>query len=142
MTDRLTSDHPVVDSHRVELDAVGSTGRPQLVLPPGLSCDPGDIVRLSLAGTRTHAEVVSTLRGEAAVRRACRTRRLARTGEGANLLDGWLDDGGHGPGSTLLLDVLTEGYAYGLREPGERVLYEPVEPPDSSLADIAESLDE
>lgn len=142
MTDRLPSDHPVVDSHRIELDAVGSTGRPQLVLPPGLSCDPGDIVRLSLAGTRTHAEVVSTLRGETAVRRACRTRRLARTGEGTDLLGGWLDDGGHGPGSTLLLDVLTEGYAYGLREPGERVLYEPVEPPDSSLADIAESLGE
>jgi len=142
VTDRLPSDNPVVDSHRVELDAVGSTGRAQLVLPPGLSCGPGDIVRLSLEGTQTHAEVVSTLRGEGAVRRACRNRRLARTGEGTDLLGGWLDDGGHGPGSTLLLDVLTEGYAYGLREPGERVLYEPVEPPDSSLADIAESLDE
>jgi hypothetical protein len=38
--------------------------------------------------------------------------------------------------------VLTEGYAYGLREPGKRVVYEPVERPDSSLADIAESLEE
>lgn len=141
MTDRVPSEHPVVDSHRVELDAVGSTGRAQLVLPPGLSCTPGDIVRLSLEGTQTHAEVVSTLRGESAVRRACRNRRLARTGEGTDLLGGWFEDGGHGPDSTLLLDVLTEGYAYGLREPGERVLYEPVDPPDSSLADIAESLD-
>ena len=141
MTDRLPSDHPAVDSHRVELDAVGSTGRPQVVLPPVLSCAPGDIVRLSLEGTRTHTEVVSTLRGADAVRRACRNRRLTRTGEGTDLLGEWLDNGGYEPGSTLLLDVLTEGYAYGLREPGARVFYEPTDPPDSSLTDIAESLD-
>jgi hypothetical protein len=142
MTDRLPSDHPVVDSHRVELDAVGSTGRPQLVFPPELSCGPDEFVRLSIEGTQTHAKVVSTLRGDPAVRGAYANRRLARTREGANLLGDWLDEGGHGPGTTLVLDVLTEGYAYGLREPGERVVYEPVERPDSSLADIADSLEE
>lgn len=142
MTDALPSDHPVVDSHRVELDAVGSTGRPQLVLPAKLSCDPGDSVRLSIEGTQTHAEVVSTLRGDPGIRGAYANRRLARTGDGENLLADWLDESGHGPGSTLVLDVLTEGYAYGLREPGKRVVYEPVERPDSSLADIAESLEE
>jgi hypothetical protein len=142
MPDRLPSDHAVVDSHRVELDAVGSTARPQLVFPPELSCAPGDFVRLSIGGTQTHAEVVSTLRGDIAIRSGHANRRLARTGDGDNLLADWLDGGGHGPGSTLVLDVLTEGYAYGLREPGERVVYEPVERPDSSLADIAESLEE
>jgi hypothetical protein len=142
MTDRLPSDHPVVDSHRVELDPVGSTGRPQLVLPAKLSCDPGDSVRLSVGGIQTHAEVISTLRGDSAIRGAYANRRLARRENGRNLLADWFDEGGHGPGSTLVLDVLTEGYAYGLREPGERVVYEPVEQPDASLADIAESLDE
>jgi hypothetical protein len=141
VTDRLPSDHPVVDSHRVELDAVGSTDRPQLLLS-GLSCVPGDLVRLSIEGTLTHAEVVSTLRGDSAIRGAYASRRLVRSGEGTNLLADWLGEHGHGPGSTLVLDVLTEGYAYGLREPGGRVVYEPPEQPDSSLADIADSLDE
>ena len=143
MTDRLPSDHPVVDSHRLRLEAVGSTSRPQVPLPAAVSVDAGTFVRLSLGGeTETHAEVVSTLRGGRAVRAARANRRLARTGEGANLLGEWLDAGDHGPGDTLVLDVLTEGYAYGLREPGDRIVYAPVEPPDSSLADIAESLGE
>ena len=142
MTDRIPSDHPVVDSCRVELSAVGSTNRPQLVLPAALSCGAGDLVWLSLAGTGTHAEVVSTLSGENAVRAAYANRKLARNGTGEDLLGAWLDESGLGPGTTLVLDVLTEGHAYGLREPGERVVYNPVDRPDSSLADIAESLGE
>lgn len=142
MTDAVPSDHSVVDSHRVELDSLGSTGRPQLLLPPELSCTAGEFVRLVVGGTATHAEVVSTLRDDTAIRGAYATRRRARTGDGDNLLGDWLDEHSHGPGSTLVLDVITDGYAYGLREPGERVIYEPLEPPDSSLADIAESLDE
>ncbi len=142
MTDRVPSDHPVVDSHRVELSAVGSTNRPQLVLPAVLSCDAGDLVWLSLAGTGTHAEVVPTLSGETAVRAAYANRKLTRDRTGEDLLGSWLDERGFGPGTTLVLDVLTEGYAYGLREPGARVVYDPVDRPDSSLADIAESLGE
>lgn len=142
MTDAIPSDHSVVDSHRVNLAAVGSTKRPQLVLPPELSCSAGSFVRLSIDGTRTHAEIVSTLRGDSAIRSAYANRRLARSGEGADLLGEWLEEHDYGPGGTLVLDVLTEGYAYGLREPGERVVYEPVERPNSSLADIAESLGE
>ena len=143
MTDRVPSDHPVVDSHRGQLEAVGSTGRAQLVLPSGVEPGVGEFVRLSLGGEReTHAEICSTLRGRRAIRAAYANRRLARTADGTDLLGAWLDAGGHGPGDTLVLDVLTEGYAYGLREPGDRVVYTPVEPPDSSLADIAESLGE
>lgn len=142
MTDPVSSDHPVVDSHRTELDSVGSTGRPQLVLPPELSCAVGEFVRLSIARRWTDAEVVPTLSGDTAIRAAYANRRLARTGDGTDLLGNWLDENGHGPGDTLALDVITAGYAYGLREPGERVIYEPIEKPDSSLADIAESLDE
>jgi len=142
VTDPLPSDHPVVDSHRIELDAVGSTGRPQLVLPSALSCAIGDTVWLSLAGTGAYAEVAGTLHGDAAIRAAYANRQLARTAEGGDLLGDWFEEHGFGPGTTLLLDVLTEGYGYGLREPGTRVVYEPVERPDPSLADIAESLGE
>lgn len=141
MSDSVPSDHPSVDSHRIELAAVGSTGRPQLLCPSPLDCASGDFVRLTIDGTTTHAAVVSTLAGDTAVREAYANRSLARTGEGRDILGEWLAATDNGPGDTLVLDVLTEGYAYGLREPGQRVVYEPVEEPDSSLVDIAESLD-
>ena len=141
MTDAIPSDHPAVDSLRVELSAVGSTGRAQLALPAELECAEGEFVRLVVDGRKTHAEVVSTLDGERAIRAGYANKRLARTEAGTDLLGEWLDDAGFGPGSTLVLDVLTEGYAYGLRVPGERVVYEPIEKPDSSLSDIADSLD-
>lgn len=142
MTDAIPSDHPAVDSHRVEIAAVGSTGRPQLVLPAELTCEEGAFVRLVVDGQQTHAEVDSTLGGERTIRAGYANKQLARTGSGTDLLREWLDDAGFGPGDTLVLDVLTEGYAYGLRVPGERVVYDPVEKPDSSLSDIADSLGE
>jgi hypothetical protein len=141
MSDPVPSDHPAVDSHRVELDSVGSTNRSQIPLPAALSPDAGEFVRLVVGGTATHAEVGTTLRGDAAVRSAYHNRQRARTGDGVDLLSEWLDEHDHGPGSTLVLDVLTAGYAYGLREPGQRVVYDPVEQPRSSLQEIAENLD-
>ena len=142
MSDRLPSDHPAVDSHRVKLGTVGATSQPELLLPPVLECEAGDFVRLVLDGTATHAEVVATMDGERALRGAHENRRLARSERGPGLLADWLEDHGHDAGTTLVLDVLTEGYAYGLRVPGERVVYDPVEQPRSSLRDIAEGLDE
>jgi hypothetical protein len=142
VTDAIPSDHPAVDSYRVELAAVGSTNRAQLSLPAELDCAEGDFVRLVVADQQTHAKVVSTLAGERAIRAAYANKRLARTDGGTDRLREWLDSAGFGPGSTLVLDVLTPGYAYGLRVPGERVVYDPVEKPDSSLSDIAESLTE
>lgn len=142
MTDALPSDHPSMVSYRVTLEAVGSTNRPQLPLPDELDCEPGDVIRLTVDGTRSHAEVTETLRGKSAITGAYANRRMARTGEGTDICGEWLREQGYGPGETVVLDVLTEGYAYGLREPGARVVYHPVKKPNSSLADIAQSLDE
>jgi hypothetical protein len=142
VTDAIPSDHPAVDSYRVELSAVGSTTRAQLPLPPELDCEEGDFVRLVVADQQTHTRVVSSLAGERAIQAAYANKQLARTDGGTDLLGKWLDSAGFGPGSTLVIDVLTPEYAYGLRVPGERVVYDPVEKPDSSLSDIAESLTE
>lgn len=142
MADRVPSDHPTVDSQRVALESVGSTSRPQLLLPDDLTCAIGDFVRLSVDGTWAHAEVVSTLSDGPALRGAYPNRRLARTREGTDLLGEWFDKCGLSPGGTLVLDVVTAGYAYGLREPGTTTVYDPVDRPSSSLADIAASLDE
>ncbi len=140
MADAIPSDHPAVDSYCVDLTTVGSTRRPQVLLPDELTCEPDDFVRLALADRLTHAQVASTLSGDPTIQGAYANKRLARTAEGENLLAAWLDDVGLEPDRTLVLDVLTDGYAYGLRSPGERVVYDPVEKPDSSLSDIADSL--
>ncbi|MXR52624.1 hypothetical protein GRX03_13540 [Halovenus sp. WSH3] len=140
MTDAIPSDHPAVDSYRVELSTVGSTSRPQIVLPGDLECDVDDFVRVVVGGARAHAQVDSTLAGRPVLRGAYANKRLARTTDGENVLAEWLDDEGFQPGTTLVVDVLTDGYAYGIREPGTRVVYEPIEKPDSSLSEIADSL--
>jgi hypothetical protein len=141
MADAIPSDHSAVDSFRVDLTTVGSTSRPQVLLPEELDCERDEFVRLVLGDRQTHTQVVSTLDGDRAIQGAYANKRLARTADGENLLATWLDDVGVEPRATLVLDVLTEGYAYGLRLPGERVVYEPLEKPNSSLSDIAESLE-
>lgn len=139
--DRLVSDHDTVTSHRVSLERVGRTDQPQLPLPDGLGAEIGDEISLSLAGRRAHARVERTLAGEPALRGAFPTRRLARVeAPKAELLAEWLSETGLSPGDAVVLDVLVEGYAYGLRPPGERVVYSPPEPPDSGLSEIADEL--
>ena len=144
--DRLVSDHETVTSHRASLERIGRTDRPQLPLPAALTVAPEELISLSLAGRKTHAHINRTLDGRPALRGVFETRRLARsttTPESdpeENLLLEWLETVGYAPGDTLVVDVLIEGYAYGLRTPGERVVYAPPEPPDPGLADVADDL--
>jgi hypothetical protein len=142
VTDSIPSDHAAVDSYRVTVESVGRTSRPQIELPDDVDAAVGDIVELTVFGDRLYAEVVSNLSGERAIQGAFANRRQARQGDGENLLRSALDERGFGPGTTLVFDVVTEGHAYGLREPGNRVVYEAADPPNSSLADIARSLEE
>jgi len=143
VSDRVPSDHGTVDSHRVRLATVGRTGRPRIPIPDGLDCAVGDVIRLSLEGDRGHAEVTSDLSGEPEIRGVYANARLARSdGEGENALAAWVEEYGLLADDPFLIDVLTPGYAYGLRRPGERVVYRAVDPPDAGLADIARGLDE
>jgi len=104
-------------------------------------CETGDVVVLSLEGETVYAEVTAGLDGDSTVQSGARTRQAAGTRDGDNELRSWLDSHGIEKGDALVLDVLRTGYAYGLRRPGERVVYSPPDPPDSSLADIAKNLD-
>ena len=137
----LPSDHDAVESHRVHLTQVGRTSRLALPLPETLSCVSGDVVRLSFEGTVAYAAVDTNLHDEAVVRGAFPTKRLARaSGEGEDRFAAWVDSADIEAGDPAVLDVVTAGYAYGIRRPGERVVYSPVDAPDGSLADIADSL--
>lgn len=142
MTDRIPSDHESITSHRTHREQVGRTGRPRIPLPAALDVAVGDVIRLSLAGEEYHAQVTQSLDGGRDVRGAFFDARTARTdGEGENYLVEWAADAGLTPGDPLALDVVTPGYKFGLRRPGERVVYEATDAPSSSLSDIAQNLD-
>lgn len=147
MTERIPSDHETVESHRVRLATVGRTGRPEVELPEAVELDveEGDVIRLFVGGEEGHARVEETLTGASVLRGAFQNARLARadTREGAeDLLATWRDDHGLEAGAALLLDEVTPGFAYGIREPGERVLYPDREPPSDDLSAIAENLED
>jgi hypothetical protein len=142
VTERLPSDHDSIESHRVHLERVGRTSRTRVPLPADLSLAADDVVWLSIGGESAHARVEGSLAGEPAFAGAYENARLARTGEGTDHLRQWTERHDLTPGEPVWLDVLRSGYAYGLRRPGERVIYAPPDPPDDSLASIAADLEE
>ena len=141
MTDRVPSDHDAVDTHRVALEAVGRTGRPRVVLPDALTLSDGDVVTLALDGDDYEAQVETSIEGETVITHAADNRRLARERDGENRLAEWVTDATVSLGGSAHLDVVTADHQYGLRTPGTRVVYTATEAPDSSLSDIANSLD-
>ena len=142
MSERIPSDHASVTSLRASIARSGGTRRPCLRLPDDVAVDEGDVVRLLLDGVPTHARVVSDSTG-LLVRGAYDNERLAREPrEGENRLVAWCADHDRDPGDAVELDELDPGFCYGLRDPGERVVYDVPARPDQSLRDIASSLRE
>lgn len=127
---------------RATVSQVGRTGRPQVELPESLTLDDGDTVRIVLDGETYHSRVETTLDGSRVIRRVADNARLVREGEGENRLVTWIDDTDVPFGGSVLLDVVTDGYIYGLRTPGTRVVYTAIDAPSSSLSDIARSIEE
>jgi hypothetical protein len=142
VSDRVPSDHEAIPSHRTHREQVGRTGRPRIPLPDALDVSVGDVIRLSLEGEEYHAQVTQSRDGGREVCGAFFDAQVARTdGEGQNYLTEWADDVGLAVGDPVVLDVITPGYKFGLRRPGERVVYEATDAPSSSLSDIARNLD-
>lgn len=142
MADRIAADHDAVATHRTTVGRIGRTSRPRIPVPAAIEAAVGDVVRVSLGGEPSHARIRESLDGDRDLRGAFANARLARTdGEGEDALRPWLDDAGVAVGDPLLVDVVTPGYKYGLRRPGERVVYAATDPPSSSLTDIARDID-
>ncbi len=141
MADRLPSDHDAVETHRATVTQVGRTGRPQVELLDDVPLDEDEVVRVALDGEAYHGRVETTLDGQRVIRRVVDNARLAREGDGENRLVEWFGDLAVEFGGSVHLDVVTEGYKYGLRTPGDRVVYSATDAPDSSLADIARDLE-
>jgi len=142
MPERLPSDHDAVTTHRARLVRSGGTRRPALrPLEPVAALGSGDLVRLVLDGTTHHARATADGEG-VSFRGAYDNRRLARaSGEGENRLVEWASAVGREPGDAVDFDEVVPGELYGVREPGERVVYEAARGPAESLSSIAERLD-
>lgn len=140
--DRLTSD--AVESGRATVTRSGGPRSRLLRLPDAVDAAPGDIVRVSVddGGETTDgfARVDADANG-CYLAGVYANRRLARTdGEGEDLLAPLL--AARDPGSSLVVDTLDPGGHYGVRRPGERVVYAVPERRDDSLASIAEQFDD
>lgn len=143
MVERVSSEDPSIRTFRARIERAGGTSRPRVQLPAAASEHvPGEVVRIDLGGTQYHADVRSGSDGPM-INGIYDTARLARSpGAGENRLPGWLDDAGVAVGRSVLFDVVVPDYLYGIRAPGSTTVYEATQPPSSSLASIAESLDE
>jgi len=144
MSNRLPSDSEAVDTARAELVRLGSARRQGIRLPEAASDElaAGDAIRLVVDGTEYHAIIAEDTRG-LLIRGAYDNARLARsTGEGENRLAEWLRELGRESGNSIEFDTVVDGEQYGLRAPGERAIYTVTQGPRSSLASIAEDLDE
>ncbi|MDQ2055706.1 MULTISPECIES: hypothetical protein [Halobellus] len=142
MSERVPSDHPSVTSLHATLARSGGTRRPCLRLPDGVAAEEGDVVRLLLDGITTYARVVSDSTG-LLVRGSYDNERLVREPrEGENRLVEWCDEHDRDPDDAVELDELDPGFCYGLREPGDRLVYDVPARPNESLQDIASSLRE
>lgn len=141
MANRIPSDHDSVRTLAARVARSGGTRRPCVRLPDDVDAADGDLVRVVLDREEYHAQVTTDATGPL-LRGAYDNRRLARTpGEGENRLVAWLDEHGNEPDDALDFDVVQPGELFGLRQPGERTVYEATSEPKSSLADIAENLD-
>ena len=144
MADRIRSDHPSVESVRAELVRAGRTDRPRVAIPADATdrLPEGEVVRLVVDGTERFTRVAPRMGDERLeLRGAHETPDDARDpGSGSDHLADWRDAHGVRFGGTVLVDVVEEGYKYGLRAPGEQATYDTGRP-DSSLADIARDLD-
>ena len=139
MTDFVS--HESVESVAGVVERVGGTRRRQIVAT-GLEPPTDDVVRLDVDGSTYRAPVSSSTEGHLAFRGAYDSPNQARTRSGTNYLTEFLEDHGLEPGRTVHVDVVDEGFRYGVRAPGQDATYRTTGGPKSSLADIARSLDE
>ena len=139
MTERIRSDG--VETIRATVERSGGTRRPEISLPAGRADDfPESPIRVTIEGTQYHAPLVSGADG-VALRGAYANARRARERDGTDHLAAWIDDREIGFGRSVLLDIVVPGEQYGLRAPGEDVVYSVRQGPSTGLQDIARNLE-
>jgi len=143
MVDRVASDHPSMRTVDGNLVSHGPGNRPAVELSDPDVLPTGEVVRLVVDGTERFAEPRSLAGETVRISGAFDAPDHARNpADRPNRLLEWLDRAELAIGRTVHVDVVDEGLKYGLRAPGERVVYDAPETPDDSLASIAAQLEE
>lgn len=140
---RIASDHPTVETLDGRLDRQAGTGRRRAAFDADPAIPTGEVVRLSLDGDWVWTRFERS-REEILLQRAYdmpdAIRNPASRSDRTNRFAEWVEGAGLEEGRTVHVDVIEPAYAFGLRGPGEREVYEDVESPSDSLADIARDL--
>ncbi|WP_254824036.1 DUF7112 family protein [Haloglomus halophilum] len=142
--ERIANDNDAVRTVRATLERVGRTDRPRIDLPDGErdAFPVGEVVRVALDGRTRHARVHRGLDDGLELRALYDNPRQARTGDGEDRLPAWVADRDLAFGRSVLVDVVDEGFFYGVRAPSESAVYEVPDRPDDGLAAIARDLEE
>lgn len=136
-------DHPSVHTVRATLERHGSGLR--VAIPEGeRERFPADeVVRVVVDGRERHARIESHLTEDRLFLPGIYdSPARARSGDSSDGLDSWADDRGRSAGDSVLLDVVDEGFRYGLRAPSESATYEDRSSPDDDLASIARQVED
>jgi hypothetical protein len=142
--ERIAHDNASVRTVRATLARVGRTDRPRVDLPDDdTDAFPvGEVVRVALDGTTRHARVHRGMDDGLEFRAVYDNARQARMDDGTDRLPDWVDARDLAFGRSVLVDVVDEGFFYGLRAPSEAAVYEVPDQPDDGLAAIARDLEE
>lgn len=138
--DRISSENPAVETLRARVERHGAR-RKRLDLPTS-SLPEGEILRFVIDANTYYAVVHGGFGDDPHISGAYETPDMARQESGANRLNEWLANTERPVGGSVLVDVIEPDFAYGLREPGKETVYEAVEKPKESLANIARDLEE
>lgn len=144
MADRLTSDHPSIETVRATLAETPTGVRIDLPESEADRLPVGEVVRVVCEESELFARPDRALGGdEVRIPGLYDAPDYAREpGTGEDRLGEWVEEGDARPGGSVLVDIVEPDFLYGLRAPGETAYYEAREPPADSLASIAEDLED
>ncbi|AXR76916.1 DUF7112 family protein [Natrarchaeobaculum sulfurireducens] len=144
MADRVSSDHPSVQTIRATCTETTTGVRLELPADERDAVPVDDVVRVVLDDDERFAMVERALTGDDRwIRGVYETPSNARDPSGAvDLLASWVDDHDVRAGGSVLIDVVEPEFLYGLRKPGATAYYDAHEPPSQGLQDIARGLED
>ncbi|WP_436345907.1 DUF7112 family protein [Natronorubrum sp. FCH18a] len=144
MADRISSDHPSVQTVRSTCTETATGVRLEVPADERDAFPTDEVVRIVLEGDERFGRVERALTGDdLSIPAVYETPDQARDPSGApDRLTDWADEHDIAAGGSVLIDVIEPEFLYGLRAPGETVYYDAREPPSDSLSDIAKDLED
>jgi hypothetical protein len=144
MSDRVSSEHPSVRTIRSTCAETATGIRLDIPADDRDAFVPDEVVRIDLNGSERFARVERALTGEKlTISVIYDTPDQARDpGSSTDRLQEWVDEHDIRTGGSVLIDVVEPEFLYGLRSPGETNYYDASEPPNKSLSEIAERLED